>query len=462
MNKITKNKSLLLLVLTILITISIYSVSAEFCYQESANVSNQTGIDGNCGLNYSGKYKIDIPSDSVYFYINYSYPITANLSSYIRIKYDDIKNNNFTIPASCYYRNVTQFLFRTDIGCDGHTICSNVYCKNSTGWQFFNGSYSFSDSGSSYNPAGDSELFYPFDGNWNTYLTGYYGTVQYPCSGGNCAGNLYEEGVYWNVCINNWILNSTSCNGIIQNYTKNYYDAGNCNNAYNLPIDNGTFYNCCIENFTTTTISCDGIMNQTITNYTDMNSCNTTFTRPANYGNVTACCVENFIQNDTACNLYNYTIKYYDNRSCGTYYTLPIDNNVSVDCRCISNWVQDATPCLNNVYLKSYTDLTGCGNLTVILMPVDNSTYSSCVIHTQSMYAEDIIILAILFLFILVCTICAIAVHESFFGIDALLILCMLYVFWHYNYPQILWYVTPFMALAFLIMWVALWKVRRG
>ena len=31
----------------------------ELCYQESANTSNQTGIDGNCNLNYSGTYEID-------------------------------------------------------------------------------------------------------------------------------------------------------------------------------------------------------------------------------------------------------------------------------------------------------------------------------------------------------------------------------------------------------------------
>jgi hypothetical protein len=110
----------------------------------------------------------------------------------------------------------------------------------------------------------------------------------------------------------------------------------------------------------------------------------------------------------------------------------------------------------------AYHDTTNCGNLTVIPPPINNGTYQNCVIQQQMNWNDDIIILAILFIFILISTICAIAVHEAFFGIDTLLILSMLYVFWHYNYPQILWYVTPFIAIAFLIMWVALWKVRRG
>jgi len=39
-----------------LVLISLSSVNASICYQESLNVTNQTGIDGSCGLNYTGKH----------------------------------------------------------------------------------------------------------------------------------------------------------------------------------------------------------------------------------------------------------------------------------------------------------------------------------------------------------------------------------------------------------------------
>jgi len=39
--------------------LNIYNVVNSFmCYQESANTSNQGGLDGSCGLNYNGSYDI--------------------------------------------------------------------------------------------------------------------------------------------------------------------------------------------------------------------------------------------------------------------------------------------------------------------------------------------------------------------------------------------------------------------
>ena len=42
--------TLLLLACIVTVALSSVFVSASMCYQESANVSNQTGIDGSCGL----------------------------------------------------------------------------------------------------------------------------------------------------------------------------------------------------------------------------------------------------------------------------------------------------------------------------------------------------------------------------------------------------------------------------
>jgi hypothetical protein len=44
----------------------------SYCFQESANVSNQTGLDGNCGLNYSGNYNFWDESSIGYISINYT------------------------------------------------------------------------------------------------------------------------------------------------------------------------------------------------------------------------------------------------------------------------------------------------------------------------------------------------------------------------------------------------------
>lgn len=43
-------------------------------------------------------------------------------------------------------------------------------------------------------------------------------------------------------------------------------------------------------------------------------------------------CTESWIANDTSCNGANYTIRYYDNSSCGTNTLLPIDNGTIVSC----------------------------------------------------------------------------------------------------------------------------------
>lgn len=104
-------------------------VSASYCYQESANVSNQTGVDGVCGLNYSGSYWTNGTNGNINWYdgdwdtytsawspiavllVNYSKPPLATGGSFwtARTYGGSVVNENVTIVGSCWSQNVLQF-----------------------------------------------------------------------------------------------------------------------------------------------------------------------------------------------------------------------------------------------------------------------------------------------------------------------------------------------------------------
>lgn len=48
-------KTYLLIILCIILSTG--ASATTVCYQESANTTNQTSIDGGCGLNYTGSYQ---------------------------------------------------------------------------------------------------------------------------------------------------------------------------------------------------------------------------------------------------------------------------------------------------------------------------------------------------------------------------------------------------------------------
>lgn len=127
------------------------------CYQESANISNQTGIDGNCELNYSGNYSwegewhaidsVDRGFDgdfSTYtytrtittnatLYINYTKPINANggILNYRSSSLSAI-HENVTIPENCF--NQTKVSLKWFSYYPG-IYTTRLYCKNDTDWQ---------------------------------------------------------------------------------------------------------------------------------------------------------------------------------------------------------------------------------------------------------------------------------------------------------------------------------------
>jgi len=138
------------------ITVYYTEAEGEFCYQESANVSNQTGIDGDCGLNYSGSYESNgvypgglnpgwVDEENIYdgnwgtwgragyrpgeLNITYSIPSNALNSSLWRVKGGSL-DNNLTIPNQCwgYGNNVIKLYLESDLVDD----LVDFYCYNSS------------------------------------------------------------------------------------------------------------------------------------------------------------------------------------------------------------------------------------------------------------------------------------------------------------------------------------------
>ncbi|MFO7969946.1 MAG: LamG domain-containing protein, partial [Candidatus Izemoplasmatales bacterium] len=164
---------------------------SKSCYQESANLSNQSGIDGNCNLNYTGDYSEvntgcekwrdgiwgeddaanycvadgNTPFDIRYFYVNYTKPenmynatwqIERGLKPSI---YNEIVNK--TIPPSCLNYNKNDLILRV------YSFYASAISKYNLRMECFDGSW--------------QEIYYvtPVNNNWITYL--------------------YEEAIYWDV-----------------------------------------------------------------------------------------------------------------------------------------------------------------------------------------------------------------------------------------------------------------------
>jgi len=86
----------------------------DICYQESANVTNQSGVDDSCNLDYSGAYNIannvNDGSFSTYEYgssssfeVNYTKPLYATTNSRWVTKRQYVgSNDSYSIPVGCF------------------------------------------------------------------------------------------------------------------------------------------------------------------------------------------------------------------------------------------------------------------------------------------------------------------------------------------------------------------------
>jgi hypothetical protein len=131
----------------------------------------------------------------------------------------------------------------------------------------------------------------------------------------------------------------------------------------------------------------------------------------------------------------------------------------------VSN-VKDAS--INNISPSGFdfivvTDENHGSGSILYNIPATNGTYIDCttITYVSPDLDEDLIILLVLFFFIIISTICAITVHEAFFGLNALLTALIFTVFIVYDYPEILLYASLFIIIAFSVMWVIIQRAKR-
>jgi hypothetical protein len=225
-------------------------VSAYSCYQESANVSNQTGIDGSCGLNYSGYYDYSTPIPPLVgfdiYYVKPKYSVGANWVA-------KVQNNTFlniSINSSCWNLNATTLILNVQ---PHHNFFGanfvRMRCGGSSGTIVYN-----------YNqgaPVGQDASLGSWsgsmiDGDWNTY-----GWANDMGVGGRTWGDMidwipanwetnfsfvYEEAMVWDICVPQWEQDIPVCsNG---NYAISYTDVNHCGSTVDLPANNGTIVGC--------------------------------------------------------------------------------------------------------------------------------------------------------------------------------------------------------------------------
>ena len=162
----------------------------KYCYQESANETNQSGTDTNCALKYSGSYS----ESGDYVYINYTKPSTAD-SALWQVKHGNSSQNtpyNATIPASCfnYYPQ---------------TLSLRIYAVEGTSYgDCFNGTWNTITSNFTEPVIIESHtangIYKMYDGDWSTSTFKWDALTWSNCNFGDCmTGRFYEEAMNWHV-----------------------------------------------------------------------------------------------------------------------------------------------------------------------------------------------------------------------------------------------------------------------
>ena len=194
-----------------------------FCYQESANVSNQNGSDGNCGLNYGGSYHNFVDDDGYNAWDNITACIDGNWST---------PCNSIGIPnplGSAY--NVTYIKPKTAVG--GIILLR-------LGYSYYNQTSTIPYSMFNQN---DNNLIYRV-----TSPNGAAVNVKYYDSSGNAVllngsydgggyNVLWEEGVVWEINTmveNNQYFNTTTYETARESFTINI--------TYTSDIPSAVFY----------------------------------------------------------------------------------------------------------------------------------------------------------------------------------------------------------------------------
>lgn len=246
------------------------------CYQESANTTNQTGIDtGNCGLTYTGNYRF-IPNN---LYINYTKPNNALSSSLWMVKHgysNLLKIENISIPSDCWSQTTLQLEIYSR-GVAGSLGNSTPYCYNGSTWNIIGTSI---DNATSYGGTlGDGSKM--IDGNWSSFVFGNGGSGTGDWRDGDpAAGNgapVYEEAMYWSLANNGTTSYTTSNSFNVNNITNSFLNIGN-NITLGCTSYNGSVYGTQVNstsyfyNGTSSTASCTGLVDCVITCGTNITS----------------------------------------------------------------------------------------------------------------------------------------------------------------------------------------------
>ena len=217
------------------------------CYQESANISNQTGTDGNCNLDYNGGYNV---YDS-YLYINYSKPIRASSSKW-KIKHGDDDEYNISILSTCFNMNEIRLRIFSNVTGSYNTI-SYGECWNGT-WNLITTNLTASNGATEGAQSGDysSNMF---DGDWDTHsgwsgsyspfgLNWYTYPTNYPDV--NWTSRIYEEAMYWNFYPTNTSIKINNTD--IWNYTGEFNSTVSPNQTNDFSSTLNTYLSGCSAN----------------------------------------------------------------------------------------------------------------------------------------------------------------------------------------------------------------------
>lgn len=205
---------------------------SNYCFQETANVSN------NCGGLSNGTYSW---GSSYHIYINYTKPSGATNNSLWQIKYNN-SITNFSINGSCWNTFVDKIVLRVTVLDNNGGGGSGFYCENDTNqsndWSEL---YYYSEDSIHNNNDRIAVPIYGWDGNYDTYVTSTYneGVGIGWLNQSDSPHIFYEEGMYWH--FNNthhFTFTNTSTSGVY-NLTRVWINdtAGNTN--YSTP--NATF-----------------------------------------------------------------------------------------------------------------------------------------------------------------------------------------------------------------------------
>ena len=163
-----------------------------YCFQESFNISNQTGLDGDCGLNYTGEILVYNVGSTHIGYYNYTKPINAT-SAMWQIRYGIEDFVNVTIPTGCYY-NDNDYL-ELSIDQNFNSIFFSANCYDGSSWvEIYNELLSSATGG--FTTTTNSSIF-----NDGDYTTGglFTNPLRIAESGNFLDYQLYEEAMYWNI-----------------------------------------------------------------------------------------------------------------------------------------------------------------------------------------------------------------------------------------------------------------------